>query len=62
MQRLGKIPYKLKIALFGKLSLEEAMDLSRDRLILELELTRQLLGKNSPIVARQRLGKIPYRC
>jgi hypothetical protein len=28
----------LKIALFGELSLEEAMDLSRDRLILELEL------------------------
>jgi hypothetical protein len=30
---------KLKIALFGNLSLEEAMDLSRDRLILELEYT-----------------------
>jgi hypothetical protein len=29
---------KLKIALFGDLSLEEAMDLSRDRQILELEL------------------------
>jgi hypothetical protein len=29
---------KLKIALFGDLSLEEAMDLSRDRRILELEL------------------------
>jgi hypothetical protein len=28
---------KLKIALFGDLSLEEAMDLSRDRQILELE-------------------------
>jgi hypothetical protein len=28
---------KLKIALFGDLSLEEAMNLSRDRLILELE-------------------------
>jgi hypothetical protein len=28
---------KLKIALFGGLSLEEAMDLSRDRRILELE-------------------------
>jgi hypothetical protein len=28
---------KLKIALFGELSLEEAMDLSRDRQILELE-------------------------
>jgi hypothetical protein len=27
---------KLKIALFGDLSLEEAMDLSRDRQILEL--------------------------
>jgi hypothetical protein len=27
---------KLKIALFGDLSLEEAMDLSRDRRILEL--------------------------
>jgi hypothetical protein len=27
---------KLKIALFGELSLEEAMDLSRDRLIHEL--------------------------
>jgi hypothetical protein len=27
---------KLKIALFGNLSLEEAMDLSRDRQILEL--------------------------
>jgi hypothetical protein len=27
----------LKIALFGELSLEEAMDLSRDRQILELE-------------------------
>jgi hypothetical protein len=30
---------KLKIALFGKLSLEEAMDLSRDKQILELECT-----------------------
>jgi hypothetical protein len=28
---------KLKIALFGDLSLEEAMDLSRDRQILELD-------------------------
>jgi hypothetical protein len=28
---------KLKIALFGELGLEEAMDLSRDRQILELE-------------------------
>jgi hypothetical protein len=28
---------KIKIALFGHLSLEEAMDLSRDRQILELE-------------------------
>jgi hypothetical protein len=28
---------KLKIALFGELSLEEAMDLSRGRLILELK-------------------------
>jgi hypothetical protein len=28
---------KLKIVLFGDLSLEEAMDLSRDRQILELE-------------------------
>jgi hypothetical protein len=28
---------KLKIPLFGELSLEEAMDLSRDRQILELE-------------------------
>jgi hypothetical protein len=28
---------KLNIALFGELRLEEAMDLSRDRLILELE-------------------------
>jgi hypothetical protein len=28
---------KFKIALFGELSLEEAMDLSRDRQILELE-------------------------
>jgi hypothetical protein len=32
---------KLKIALFGDLSLEEAMDLSRDRQILELERNRQ---------------------
>jgi hypothetical protein len=30
--------YKLKIALFGELSLEEAIDLSRDRQILELQL------------------------
>jgi hypothetical protein len=29
---------KFKIALFGDLSLEEAMDLSRDRQILELEI------------------------
>jgi hypothetical protein len=28
---------KLKIAFFGDLSLEEAMDLSRDRVILELD-------------------------
>jgi hypothetical protein len=34
---------KLKIALFGELSLEEVMDLSRDRQILELELNTQLL-------------------
>jgi hypothetical protein len=33
---------KLKIALFGDLSLEEAMDLSRDRQILELELVTQV--------------------
>jgi hypothetical protein len=31
---------KLKIALFGEPSLEEAMDLSRDRQILELEVTK----------------------
>jgi hypothetical protein len=41
---------KLKIALFGKLtlSLEEAMDLSRDRQILELELPlrRNSFGSN----------------
>jgi hypothetical protein len=30
---------RLEEALFGDLSLEEAMDLSRDRLILELEST-----------------------
>jgi hypothetical protein len=29
---------KLKIALFGELSLEEAMDLSRDRQILDIKL------------------------
>jgi hypothetical protein len=28
---------KLRIALFGELSLEEAMNLSQDRLLLELE-------------------------
>jgi hypothetical protein len=33
---LQKNMLKLKIALFGDLSLEEAMDLSRDRQILEL--------------------------
>jgi hypothetical protein len=33
---------KLKIALFGELSLEEAMDLSRGRQILELENPTQL--------------------
>jgi hypothetical protein len=33
---------KLKIALFGDLSLKEAMDLSRDRQILELEHTTAL--------------------
>jgi hypothetical protein len=31
---------KLKIALFGELSLEEAMDLSRDRQILDLDLAK----------------------
>jgi hypothetical protein len=31
---------KLKIALFGELSLEEAMDLSRDRQMLELQAER----------------------
>jgi hypothetical protein len=31
---------KLKISLFGELSLEEAMDLSRDRQILELEVRK----------------------
>jgi hypothetical protein len=36
---------KLKIALFGDLSLEEAMDLSRDRQILELELECKTLRK-----------------
>jgi hypothetical protein len=29
---------KLKIALFGELSLEEAMDMSRDRQILDLDM------------------------
>jgi hypothetical protein len=33
---------KLKIALFGELSLEEAMDLSRDRQIPELEWSDQI--------------------
>jgi hypothetical protein len=33
---------KLKIALFGDLSLEEAMDLSRDRQILELEVRKSI--------------------
>jgi hypothetical protein len=32
---------KLKIALFGELSLEEAMDLSRDRQILDLTILVQ---------------------
>jgi hypothetical protein len=34
--RDGSSGDKLKIALFGELSLEEAMDLSRDRQILDL--------------------------
>jgi hypothetical protein len=34
---------KLKISPFGDLSLEEAMDLSRDRQILELELRAKLV-------------------
>jgi hypothetical protein len=33
---------KLKIALFGELSLEEAMDLSRDRQILEVRRSKDL--------------------
>jgi hypothetical protein len=41
---------KLKIALFGDLSLEEAMDLSRDRQILELE-SRGFLGQRYRIPA-----------
>jgi hypothetical protein len=36
-QRNTSLKEKLEEALFGELSLEEAMDLSRDRLILELE-------------------------
>jgi hypothetical protein len=36
---------KLKIALFGDLSLEEAMDLPRDRQILELEFSKYLRYK-----------------
>jgi hypothetical protein len=35
--REGSWRRKLRIALFGELSLEEAMDLSQDRLLLELE-------------------------
>jgi hypothetical protein len=35
--RVASSEDKLKIALFGELSLEEAVDLSRDRQILELE-------------------------
>jgi hypothetical protein len=37
-QRNTSLEDRLEEALFGKLSLQEAMDLSRDRLILELEL------------------------
>jgi hypothetical protein len=33
----GSCRRKLRIALFGELSLEEAMDLSQDRILLELE-------------------------
>jgi hypothetical protein len=36
---------KLKLALFGYLSLEKAMDLSRDRLILELEHSNSSITK-----------------
>jgi hypothetical protein len=34
-RRYWKLKRKLKIALFGELSLEEAIDLSRDRQILD---------------------------
>jgi hypothetical protein len=48
---------KLKIALFGDLSLEEAMDLSRDRLILELErfrMTRYYVsGETNNVLTRE---------
>jgi hypothetical protein len=36
---------KLKIALFGELSLEEAMDLSRDRQILDPNICVEELGE-----------------
>jgi hypothetical protein len=47
---------KLKIALFGDLSLEEAMDLSRDRQILELG----LLLRHSPEKLRK-ISKTLYQ-
>jgi hypothetical protein len=53
-QQMEKRPHsssgdKLKNVLFGDLSLEEAMDLSRDRQILELERTYLLHLKNTRI-------------
>jgi hypothetical protein len=46
----GSSRRKLKIALFGELSLEEAMDLSRDRQILDLTLPLRRASLYSPTI------------
>jgi hypothetical protein len=48
---------KLKIALFGELSLEEAMDLSRDRQILEKQISL-FLGHNNKMIYHGFMGPL----
>jgi hypothetical protein len=46
-RRYWKLKGKVRIALFGELSFEEAMDLLQDRQLLELELELELVTEKA---------------
>jgi hypothetical protein len=53
----GSCRRMLRIALFGELSLEEAVDLSQDRLLLQVELEfSKMAGRGLGFVSRQEQG------